>query len=75
MTTIVPTVRVVTQLGCEELGEQPAIKFRFSRGQLTAIINCPVSSQDTDEVRRNKIDLCVSHFKAELERCSQNSGA
>jgi hypothetical protein len=73
--TMMPTVAMRVQLACEELGEQPAIKFSLKRGQLAATIIVPVCSQDTEEVRQNKINLCERHFRAELQDCSHNSGA
>lgn len=60
---IVPTV----QFTCAELGEQPAIKFRTVRGQLTAVILVPINSHDTLEMRRVKIALIVDKFRKELE--------
>lgn len=66
-TYIVPTVPVSVQTACQELGEQPAIKFRFRSGQLTAIVNVPVCSQDDDETRQRKIDTVLAGFRKDLE--------
>lgn len=66
---------IAVQFVCEELGEQPAIKWGLRCGKPVAMIFVPICAQDTPNIRAEKTANVLARASQELQRCSQNSGA